>query len=63
MYSMMTKDRAIDRFPDIQSCIDQMISNGWKQRTVIFYEGDHIYQKKITIDDSGNAKIGKKIAL
>ncbi len=60
MYLMITKDRKIEEFPDIQSCVDQMISNGWKHRRVTFYEGDCAYQKKITIDDFGNTKIGRK---
>lgn len=60
MFQMMTSDRNIKEFPDIQSCVDQMIANGWRCRSVTFSEGDYIYQKKITIDDSGNAKIGRK---
>lgn len=60
MFQMMTNDRKIEGFPDIQSCVDQMISNGWRCRSITFCERDRIYQKKITIDDFGNVKIGNK---
>lgn len=60
MFQMMTNDRKIEEFPDIQSCVNEMIVNEWRHRSVTFCEGDCIYQKKITIDDLGNAKIGKK---
>lgn len=60
MFQMMTNNRKIEEFPDIQSCVDQMITNGWRCRSVTFSEGDYIYQKKITVDDLQNVKIGKK---
>lgn len=60
MFQMMTNDRKIEEFPDIQSFVDQMIVNGWRHRIVTFCEGDCIYQRKITIDDLGNVKIGRK---
>lgn len=60
MYQMMSNDRKIEEFPDIQSCVDQMLSNGWKYRSVMFCENSRIYQKRITIDNSGNVKIGRK---
>lgn len=60
MYQMMAKDRKIEEFPDIQSCIDQMLANDWRHRSVMFCEGDVICEKKINIDDCGNVKIGSK---
>ena len=61
MFQMMTNDRKIEEFLDIQSCVNEMIANGWRCRVVMFHEGDCTYQKKIIFDDLGNVKIGRKI--
>ena len=45
----------------ISVCIDTMRKSGFKVRKVYFDENGIVFSKKISIDENGNAKVGRKM--